>query len=171
MKKLLLALFVFLAPPAFGQTRANDLFDAPKAKHSEEPKNRPYDQPKLKIKVEREPRVADRNFWLLVGASGGASALATAGGIHCRHGNGVEVCTQSYGTFAAFEGIRFGASTLLVGVIAYMWKQDNVELGARHGKWWIVPAIAIAANGWYAAREFRQGCRNGTVRLPNGKCP
>lgn len=115
---------------------------------------------------DREPRVADRNFWLWIGASGGASALATAGGIHCRHRNGVEPCTQHYGAFAAFEGVRFGASTLVVGTIAHMWKQDNMDLDARHGKWWVVPAIASALNLGYAIREFNQGC-NG-ARLPKG---
>jgi hypothetical protein len=115
----------------------------------------------------RRPRVADRSFWLVTAGSAGASLLATAAGIHCRHRNGVEPCTAHYGAFAATEGVRFGFNAIVFPAIAYGWKSDDQS--SRHSKWWVMPAAVSVFNVGYAIREFGQGC-NGP-RLPNcGRC-
>lgn len=112
-------------------------------------------------------RVADRNFWLVTTGSAGASVLATLGGIHCRHRNGVEPCTEKYGSFAAFEGIRFGFSAIVFPAIGYAWKKE--DQGIPHSKWWFIPAAWTAFNVGWAIREFNQGCPG--PRLPNsGRC-
>jgi hypothetical protein len=109
-------------------------------------------------------RIADRNFWLVAAGSAGASLLATAAGIHCRHRNGVEPCTAHYGAFAATEAVRFGFSAIVFPAIGYAWKRS--EEGSRHSEWWVLPGAVAAYNVGYAIREFNQGC-NG-ARLPNG---
>jgi hypothetical protein len=115
----------------------------------------------------RKQRAADRNFWLVTGGPVGASALATLGGIHCRHRNGVEACTGKYGSFAAFEGIRFGFSAIVVAAIGYGWKKE--DQGIPHSKSWFIPAAWTAFNVGWPIREFNQGCPG--PRLPNnGRC-
>jgi hypothetical protein len=115
-------------------------------------------------------RVADKKFWALFGVSVGSSLLATKAGIGCRYRNGVEACSMGYGAFAAFEVIRMVASTVVWPPIGYMWKKEDEEVGAKHSLWWIAPAIGIGWNTTVAAREFKQGCKNGP-RQANGKCP
>jgi hypothetical protein len=114
----------------------------------------------------REPRVADRKFWLSTAASAGASLVSTWAGIHCRHRNGVEPCTAHYGEFAPIEATRFGFSAIVVPLIAYKWKKSDASDGAKHSLWWTIPTAVTGFNIGFAIREFNQGC-NGP-RLPNG---
>src|SRR5713101_1389292 len=132
------------------------------AQNSEAPKS-PFSAPLIQS---REPRVADKKFWLSTAGSAGASLLSTWAGIHCRHRNGVEPCTAHYGGFAAIEASRFGFSAIVVPIIAYEWKKSDASDDAKHSLWWTIPSAVTAFNVGFAIREFNQGC-NGP-RLPNG---
>jgi hypothetical protein len=115
---------------------------------------------------DREPRVADMKFWFVAAGSAAASLLATGAGMHCRKRNGVEPCTEHYGSFSAMEGVRFGVSGIGIPFLAYKLKKEDSGWENRHSVWWVFPAIAASINLGFAIREFNQGCNS--PRLPNG---
>jgi hypothetical protein len=173
MKNLLLAVFLFLAVPAFAQ-----LPDAPRANFTGDTRETATPL-RVRIKAEREPRVMDKQYWGMVAFVGFAAAPPPPpfarnerhDFLDCAVRNGK--CHEVGGDGYVFMSI---ARVVVSLGVAAPWmkslKNDAMmENNGRSGwKWtipgWIIGGLDIGLN---AARNHQ--CKQGTVRLPNGRCP
>jgi len=92
--------------------------------------------------------VADKKFWVMSGLTAGSALFTWHAGRVCRSRNGVEPCFEHYGQFNAMEGIRLGASAILVPVLTHWWKEDHPK------SWWAIPLGVIGINVGQAFQQL-----------------
>jgi hypothetical protein len=150
------------APAAAGKSAASSLPDRPLPRLSEKhcewsgpacqdlslrPNPNPP-KPAAVRPVSKEPRVADKKFWVMSGLTAGSGLFTWHAGRVCRSRNGVEPCFQHYGAFNAMEGVRLGGSAILVPALAHWWKSDHPK------SWWAIPLGMIGFNVGQAFQEL-----------------
>jgi hypothetical protein len=173
MKKLLLTVFLFLAVPAFAQ-----LPDAPRAKFTEETRGTATPV-RVRIKPEREPRVMDKHYWSMVALVGFAAAPPPPpfarnerhDFLDCvvRNGKCHEV---GNGGYAIMSISRVVVSLAVAAPWMKSLKNDEMMQNEGRSGWkWILPGVVIGGLniGWDVYKNHR--CKQGTIRLPNGRCP
>ena len=106
-------------------------------------------------------RVADKKFWLATGGVAISTVLNVLAVEHCRNNVGRESCEGKYGNFWTMQGINIASSATMVAM-GYAWKKSDDENGARHSKWWVMPAGTAAFFGIEAIQQYRKHCPAGT---------
>lgn len=106
-------------------------------------------------------RVADKKFWLVAGAVAGSTLLHVLAVSHCRRTVGIENCEGGYGPYRAMQGLNIALSTVMAGV-GYGWKKQDDDEGAKHSRWWVIPAGTAAFMGVTAIQQYRKHCPAGT---------
>lgn len=101
-------------------------------------------------KVQKEPRTADKKFWLKVAVMGASAGFHTYGGNVCRRNNGVEPCTAHYGEYRGTEIADYGLTTVFAALY-YKCRKDN-----ENSKWCdILPTLIIGGNTYWGRHEMR----------------
>lgn len=129
MKIVLVVAALLASMPAFAQEK----IDNPKPKEQGQPVEFKYDRP------------ANRAFWVGSAAMGASSLGPWVGGNICRSNNGVEPCTEHYGSYNAWNALLSGASVFAAPALFYGCRKEN-----RNARWcWFIPAAVIGGNlGW-----------------------
>lgn len=96
-------------------------------------------------------RPANKWFWVGSAAMGASSTAPWIGGNICRSNNGVEPCTEHYGSYNAWNGLITGASVFAAPAVFYGCRKEY-----QNSKWcWAIPAIVIAGNVGWGIHEAR----------------
>lgn len=109
----------------------------------------------------RQPRVANKKFWALGGATVGSSLLVVAATSHCRQAVGIGSCLGGYGSFKAMQGLQIGVSGFLAA-LGYWWKKSDQENHEKHPQWWVVPLGITGYNTFRVVQQYSKSCPRNT---------
>jgi hypothetical protein len=108
-------------------------------------------RPKESSSLKAEHPYANRNFWIGSAAMGASSLGPWIGGNICRHNNGVEPCTEHYGSYNAWNGLLTGASVFAAPAVFYGCRKEY-----QKSKWcWLIPGIVVGGNVGWGIHEAR----------------